>query len=106
MCVIRGCSLDRTGRNSLEDRGLRAERQHVPALEGVDSLGPHQPHVRSLKVERFRRPPLESHDRIEGRRYRRTRACRRRRRRVRVHFFSRGLFLVNDRRLDQLFAQR
>jgi len=50
---------------SLEDGGLGAEVEHVPALERVDSLTGHQAHEGSLKVERFWCAPIKSHDRIE-----------------------------------------
>ena len=52
-----------------ENRGLRADGEHVPALKGIDGLVWHDTDERGLNVECFGRAPVEPHDRIERWRY-------------------------------------
>ena len=60
----------------LKNRGLRADGEHVPALEGIDCLVWHETDERGLNVEGFGRAPVEPHDRIERRWKRCGRRCR------------------------------
>jgi hypothetical protein len=57
--------LQKTLKRSLENCGLGADGQEVPALEGIDRLVGHHAHVGGLEIERLGPAPIESHDRIE-----------------------------------------
>ena len=49
----------------LENCGLGADGQEVPALKGIDRLVGHHTHVCGLEIERLGPAPVESYDRIE-----------------------------------------
>src|ERR1700752_1119739 len=56
----------------LENSGLRAEVQLMPALERVDGLAGHHAHVLGFEIEHLGRRPLKRNDRIKRRWHRRS----------------------------------